>query len=124
MCRTAQTCGITRGALLGIFFVLAALGCQSDKDVYFCARFFANTTSKEDDLGFAEKQKILPEAPNRKQVEPSEIIGRSHFLDNECGVTYFRNTGRYEYQPCLPENYHLEAKSNINIFCEYLKAKS
>jgi hypothetical protein len=105
--------------------MFAAVGCQSDQDISaFCARFFANTTNKEENFDFAEKQKILPVAPHRKRVEPSEISGRSHFLDSECGVAYFRNTGRYEYQPCLPDNYQLDTEYNINKFCDYLKAKS
>lgn len=110
--------------LFPLLFLIVA--CDSkNKTTEFCARFYANSTTREEDFAFAENKKLLPELPKRKQYkldENSVIHGRYDFTENECGLAWFPAYGyhKIKYKKCTPNNYYYKTKNNVGKYCDYL----
>ncbi len=109
--------------LFPLLFLIVA--CDSkNKTTEFCARFYANSTTRKEDFAFAENKKLLPELPKRKEYrsdENSVIHGRNDFTENECGVAWFpADNNKIKYKECYPNDYYYKTRNNVEKYCDYL----
>lgn len=109
--------------LFPLLFLIVA--CDSkNKTTEFCARFYANSTTREEDFAFAENKKLLPELPKRKESRSGEIPvihGRNDFTENECGIALFSaDNNKLKHKECYPNDSYYKTRNNVEKYCDYL----